>query len=294
MTSLSGLSLHSGSPSTVRAVLRDDDGLGIRFHVPGFPEPLDARNLGSMLRSARRATILTHPETGAVWRTPEHLLAASLFFAAAPLDVHCDTDEPPGLDGSARAWFTALAMAAPASAPHAEYAAGGWMHDGPEGFLRALPAEKFSVESVIERGAFRDSFRLETFGAAPAEVLPARTFIFLRDWASLKRHASAATDGSALLGGTGEESGLLLAESPHEFAQARKEYPTLSGNAFPLLHPAAMRFPHEPARHKILDLLGDLALNGLALPKLRLEIRNGGHALNHLLLERLHHERSHP
>ena len=47
----------------------------------------------------------------------------------------------------------------------------------------------------------------------------------------------------------------------------------------------------EPVRHKILDLLGDLALIGLALPRLRLEIRNGGHALNHLLLEQLLHER---
>ena len=46
----------------------------------------------------------------------------------------------------------------------------------------------------------------------------------------------------------------------------------------------------ELARHKVLDLLGDLALNGLALPKLRLTIRNGGHALNHLLLDRLQGE----
>jgi UDP-3-O-acyl-N-acetylglucosamine deacetylase len=46
----------------------------------------------------------------------------------------------------------------------------------------------------------------------------------------------------------------------------------------------------EAVKHKILDLLGDLALLGLKLPRLRLLVRNGGHALNHLLLERLQHE----
>ena len=56
-----------------------------------------------------------------------------------------------------------------------------------------------------------------------------------------------------------------------------------------LLHPESERMENEAVRHKILDLLGDLALLGFKLPRLRLCIRNGGHALNHLLLERLQH-----
>src|SRR5690606_29121704 len=159
-------------------------GLGVRFLFPGFARPLDARALGSLKRSARRATVLQDPVSGAFLRTPEHMLAASLFFVAAPLDVGCDPDEPPGLDGSARPWFTAFPAAAPAefAAAPREYDAPGWRHDGPEGFLSAEPADRFSVEYVVERGDFRQSFRLESAAAAPAEVFPARTFIFWKEW----------------------------------------------------------------------------------------------------------------
>jgi hypothetical protein len=101
-----------------------------------------------------------------------------------------------------------------------------------------------------------------------------------------------------MLRGAGEDSGILLAESLEEFAAARRTTEStkanpeeLSGNEFPLLHPEHFRLPDEAARHKILDLIGDLALSGqargLALPKLRLTVRNGGHALNHLLLDHL-------
>ncbi|HEX2613179.1 MAG TPA: UDP-3-O-acyl-N-acetylglucosamine deacetylase [Fibrobacteria bacterium] len=281
---ISGRALHSGVPSDVRITPRPDDGLGIRFLFPGFAGPLDARALSTLKRTARRATLLEDPETGATIRTPEHMLAAALFFARAPLDVACDASEPPGLDGSARPWFTALAAAAPAeyAVPPREYdVAKGFRYDGPEGSLLAEPAEHFSVEYTVERGEFRQAFRLESGGAAAAEILPARTFIFWKEWRAL------SLEFSGLLRGAGAESGLLLAETPEEFADARALLPELSGQAFPLLSPETPRYPEEAARHKVLDLLGDLALNGLALPRLRLTLRNGGHALNHLLLNHL-------
>jgi UDP-3-O-acyl-N-acetylglucosamine deacetylase len=275
---LSGPALHSGVPSTVRVVRRPEDGLGIRFSFPGFAGPLDARAVGTLPRSARRATVLEGPG-GAVIRTPEHLLAASLFFAGEPLDITCDAAEPPGLDGSARPWFTAIAAAAEKPGRRPEYAAPGWRHEGPEGFLLAESADWFSVEYTIARGVFRETFRLDAAEAAPSEILPARTFMFWEDF--------RGAHGEGLLAGAGGESGILLAASPGEFAAARAALPESRGNAFPLIHPAAFRMEAEAARHKILDLLGDLALGGLALPKLRLEIRNGGHALNHLLLDHL-------
>jgi UDP-3-O-acyl-N-acetylglucosamine deacetylase len=267
----------------VRVTIRTDDGLGIRFYFPGFAEPLDARSLGTLRRSARRATVLTHPDTGAIVRTPEHLLAAALFFAEEPLDVHCDSEEPPGLDGSARPWFTALAAAAPKSSSKPEYPAAGWRYEGPEGYLHAEPAECFSVDYTLERGSFRETFRLESQAEAPSAVLPARTFIFWSDWNAIVENSGSPS----LLTGAGMDSGLLLAETREEFEAARRLHPEWAGVVFPLLHPQAFRFSAEAARHKVLDLLGDLALNELALPMLRLTIRNGGHALNHQLLNHL-------
>ena len=293
---MSGRALHTGVPSTVRFTLRADDGLGLRFLFPGFAAPLTARDLAGLRRTARRATVLTDPVTGATIRTPEHLLAAALFFARAPLDIACDAAELPGLDGSARPWYTALAAAVPPeyAAPPRQYAAPGWRYEGSEGSLHAEAADHFSVEYTLERGAFCDSFSLTSASAAAAEILPARTFIFWRDWQALTADktpgASAVDPAVALLGGVDAASGLLLAESPDEHARALAGFPENQENPFPLIHPRALRYPEETARHKVLDLLGDLALNvqtPLALPKLRLVVRNGGHALNHLLLDHL-------
>ncbi len=313
---ISGRALHTGTTSTVRVTPRAEDGLGLRFLFPGFPTPLTARDLAVFPRAARRATVLTHPRSGATIRTPEHLLAAALFFAAAPLDIHCDSEEIPGLDGSAAPWFDLLAAAcgehpeagAPRPAPprsgasrdaspsHSSVSCGEyacdllWSHEGPEGTLHAEPAPRFSVRYTLARGEVRETFTLTRSEDAPAQVLPARTFIFWRDWEALTGEHGAP----ALLEGADENSGLLLATSREEFARARPRMPHGSPAGFPLLHPHAFRLPDEAVRHKVLDLMGDLALNGLALPRLRLTVTGGGHALNHLLLDalRAHTERA--
>jgi UDP-3-O-acyl-N-acetylglucosamine deacetylase len=286
---LTGRALHGGGASTVTSTLRPgpDDGLGMRFFFPGFSAPLDFAALGRLRRSARRATVLSEDGAGGAILTPEHLLAAALFFADAPLDVRCDAAEPPGLDGSALPWFDLFRKTAGSGfTPGARERdlAISWAYEGPEGRLTAEPAPRFSVEYALERGDFRSAYALHAVDEAPREVLPARTFIFHRDWKGL----AGARD---LLAGADGDSGLLLAESAEDFAEARAAARSaglgLRGSVFPLLHPESARFADEPARHKVLDLLGDLALGGPALPRLRLRIRNGGHALNHLLLERL-------
>lgn len=309
---LSGRGLHSGRPSTVRVTRRAEDGLGLRFGFPGFPGPLTANDLAALTRTARRATVLTDPRTGAVIRTPEHLLAAALFFATEPLDIACDAEEIPGLDGSAAPWFDLLAAActghredaaaAPSSPPH-RVAPGSaspppylscreydcdltWSHAGREGTLHAEPAPRFSVRYTLERDEFGETYTLESSDAAPAEILGARTFIFWSEWKALRE--TAAGSGAALLQGAHEGSGLLLASSRAEYDEARARAPQLPARNFPLLHPHAFRMKHEAVRHKVLDLMGDLALNGLALPRLRLTVSGGGHALNHVLLDALY------
>ena len=277
---LSGIGLHAGAASTVTATLRPKDNRGLRFLWPGFDAPLEAKDLAGLHRTARRATVLENG-TGGVMRTPEHLLAAALFFADAPLDVRCDAAEPPGLDGSALPFSEILAAAA-GTAPRArEYASGlDWEYDGPEAYLRGRSPPTLSVEYLWVEGDFVLLFDVSSAADAPAHVLPARTFITYRDWMTF-------SGGRDLLAGAGNDSGLLVATTVDEFAEAKKNLPESRGNAFPLVHPDAFRFRDELARHKVLDLMGDLALNGLALPRLRLTIRNGGHALNHLLLDRL-------
>jgi UDP-3-O-[3-hydroxymyristoyl] N-acetylglucosamine deacetylase len=276
--------LHTGSTSRLHIHPRDPDGQGLRFFWPAGP--LTPEALSGWTRRAKRSTYLQAGNESI--RTPEHLLAAALFFAGSPLDVCCDAEEPPGMDGSALPFFQLFSQADPeaVSAPGWRTFASQlhWNHAGPEGTLQAEPAADFSVEYELDRMSLRQHYTLRDPAAALREILPARTFIFYRDW-------RAASQTLGLLQGADAESGLLMAASPEEYGEAKAAFPELRGLGFPLLHPEGFRMDQEPVKHKILDLLGDLALLGLALPRLRLRIRNGGHALNHLLLEQLQHER---
>jgi UDP-3-O-acyl-N-acetylglucosamine deacetylase len=284
---LRGMGVHTGLSSEIRIVKRDGHGdlNGLRFFWPGWREPLGAWDLCLLRRRAQRATVL-EGEQGQIFRTPEHLLAAALFFSEAPLDIHCSACEPPGLDGSAEPFYNALAQVVPEAADSPDFKEYDsqlrWQYEGPEGQLVASPSASFSVFYTWDKPPLNQFFET-TDATTLREVLPARTFILYREWQNARGAAN-------LMAGVNMDSGLLFTESSDEFDAARHNYPEFQGQIFPLLHPENLRLDREPVRHKILDLVGDLALKGLALPRLRLEIRNGGHALNHLLLEQLLHE----
>lgn len=281
---LQGAGLHSGLPSSIHIVQREGTG-GPRFFWLNRSEPLFPGSLADFSRSALRSTILQAGNLEI--RTAEHLLAASIFFHDCPLDIHCDSQEPPGLDGSSLPFFQAFAELFPekSDVPQwREYSSNlRFEHEGSEGLLRTEPAPFFSVEYELDRPPLRQNFHLDSPRIAVNEILPARTFIFSHEWDEAKKQG--------LLKGCGSDSGLLFARNRQEFDAAKSGNSGLKGKIFPLLHPETERMVQEPVKHKILDLLGDLALLDLSLPRLRIQIRNGGHALNHLFLEQLQHER---
>lgn len=280
---LEGPGIHTGEPGRVELIRRGSGPSGIRFRFPGSVQDMPWEHLGGMTRSARRATVLGGVTGGPILHTPEHLLAALLFFSDCPLDVHLQSTEPPNLDGSSLPFRDALARLFPerAAAPvWEEYPSSlSWDHAGPEGSIRVRPAGRFSLDYAWEHGPLRQACSLQSPEEVWSRVLPARTFIFHREW---KRGMEAG-----LLRGAGLESGLLLSEDPEEHAALSADHPEWAGGPFPLLNRPGWRMEGEAARHKALDLLGDLALACPGLPRLEIAIRNGGHALNHLLLDRL-------
>jgi UDP-3-O-acyl-N-acetylglucosamine deacetylase len=278
---LSGAGLHSGLESRLKLTLRE--GVPPREPVFRFPGlgPISPAGLGRLPRTAKRCTQLG--AEGAVIGTPEHLLAAMLFFSRVPLDVECDASELPGLDGSALPFRNALSLLAPAAAAAPEwreYRSGlEWEYHWSYGHIRARPAERFRVRWDLDRKGLRQTFVLDEPAMAFREILSARTFAFHGEWIE----ASAA----GLMAGAGEASGLLLAESEREYAEILDRHPGWMAGPYPLLNQPAWRGENELVKHKILDLLGDLALVDLSLPKADIEIRNGGHFINHLLVGRL-------
>jgi len=280
---LAGAGVHSGRHCRLEIGLRaaDTHSGGPVFSFPGFPGQQTVDDLGRLPRTARWATVLGNvPATVA---TPEHLLAALLFFAEEPISLRADAPELPGLDGSALPYREALARQAPSAArmpAWREYpCALAWEDSWEDGHLSIRPADRFRVRYVLERGPLRQAFGLDDAATAWSEILPARTFTFNGEW----RAALAA----GLMAGAGRDSGLLLAASEAEYREVLSLHPQWEGGGYPLLNQPAWRMPDEPVKHKILDLLGDLALNGLALPRAEIEVRNGGHSAHHRLLARL-------
>jgi UDP-3-O-[3-hydroxymyristoyl] N-acetylglucosamine deacetylase len=197
--------------------------------------------------------------------TVEHLLAALAGTGVSQAVIWVQGEEIPLLDGSALPWVEAIAEAGlvdlgPRSLPPLAGDLPVIERRG-EGFVMALPAPAPQLAAAIEFPHLAIGRQLYSLTLTPerfvAEIAPARTFGF-RDQVEQLR-AAGLIRGGAL------ENALVC-----------------DGDGW--LNPP-LRFADEPVRHKLLDLLGDLALVGL--PCAQVFAYRGSHGLHTALAARL-------
>ena len=207
--------------------------------------------------------------------TPEHLAPVFLLWPHVSFDVNVDgvdvanpVPEIPLMDGSALPFFLALRREAGVPRELSFYDAPvsrQWdLRNAPDqppyGYVRIEPAETFEVEYRLDRPdakGFKSCAALSVYGPEDLYgVFQARTFILEKEYEQARE--------AGLLAGATESCGLLV-KSP--------------------VDKSLYRVPEEPAMHKILDLIGDLSFARPALPKVRVEILNGGHASHHQILK---------
>ncbi|MBR6941993.1 MAG: UDP-3-O-acyl-N-acetylglucosamine deacetylase [Fibrobacter sp.] len=219
--------------------------------------------------------------------SPEHLAPVFLMWPTRRfvVDVACNGEvdqgkvaEVPLMDGSALPFFSTLRRNVGVPEELAFYDApvhAAWdlfrtdvadtvQAQKPYGSVKITPSEAFEVEYILERNengcVFRSAANVSIYSAEDLyNVFAARTFILKNEFDEARK--------AGLLGGVDESCGLLLDNS--EVANA------------------PFRVADEPARHKILDLLGDLCFMKPKLPKVRLEIINGGHLSHRTILEKV-------
>lgn len=251
---VSGIGLHSGE--TVRARLRPRSATGIVFRradLPGAPVLAAAAHC---IASTHHATTLI--ENGVRIGTPEHLLAALWMLGVTHCEVELNGEEVPILDGSAQPWcellrdhLQELDGARPEYSlrePVAIYAREGAVIALPHPTLRITIDVEYGVPYLVPQ-LFGGEVTLPFF---ERELAPARTFT-LQSWIEPLRAA-----------------GLIKGGSPANALGLLPDAPT-----------SPLRFPEEPARHKAVDLLGDVAL--LFAP-------DGGVLRAHLIAVRAGHE----
>ncbi|MGB8952878.1 MAG: UDP-3-O-acyl-N-acetylglucosamine deacetylase [Candidatus Aminicenantales bacterium] len=236
--SLSGVGVHTGRD--VRLILKPSTSGSLIFRrvdLGGMELCPDPRHI-----EAKNSTVLT----GEKFRiqTVEHLMAALYAFGIDSLVVELDRDEVPFLDGSAVPFARAFLQAGVKS-----------LHLKKKCMKILKPftlRDKDASFSFSPDSCLRLSYRIDYFHPAVRkqevslemnaeiflrEIAPARTFGFLRDVDALRRQ------------------GLALGASLDNTI-ALDEKKVVNG---------PLRFPDEFVRHKLLDLLGDLALLGFPL-----------------------------
>ena len=219
-----------------------------------------------MQHSVARTTIYSKPglDRRLSLHSPEHLAPVFLMWPELRFDVQVPElsgkAEIPMMDGSALPFFHALRRIAGAPQALRFYDVPvSFSFDLPRGYAKVSPSDVFEVEYEIMRpDGFASAASLAVYSAEDLySVFSARTFIFEDDY-------KVARD-CGLLGGVDGSCGMLLD------AKSQVRY----------------RMADEPARHKILDLLGDIAFVCPALPKVRIQILNGGHFVHHQIMEKL-------
>lgn len=255
LVKIEGTGLHSGRPVTV-TIKPAAPGAGIVFVREGKKIPATIEHL----KETRRGTTL---EANNCWQglaVVEHFLSAAYGIGVYDLEVEVEGDELPAMDGSALPWVEAIEKL--------EHRARNTEHrtlklpikiaEG-DASLEALPYNGFKVKFVVEfEGIGRQEFTFDAQKQNYKEsIAPARTFGYLEEYESLKARGLAL--GASL------ENALVLNKNGY------------------VNQP---RFPDEVVRHKVLDLIGDLALLGRPLDAEIKAVRSG-HKLNAKLVRRI-------
>lgn len=289
----SGVGLHTGANAHVTVCPAPADH-GVVFVRDRQRIPALAEFVGD----TTRCSTLTAGDT--VIHTVEHLMAALYALGVDNAEIHIDGPEPPALDGSALPFVEGLLAAGvkQQDRPPKELVLREtiWVRDGDRHVL-AFPLDRLTVVASVDfqrpwagpqsfcyslEGPQRSFEAMQLVGAAsgtvaamlpplrqPAleggtplsvfmeELAPARTFCF-EDWIAPLKQAGLGTGGSL------ENTLVLFDHGPS----------------------SPMRFPDELARHKTLDLLGDLALVGGRLRAGVVAIK-AGHSLHVAAVDRI-------
>lgn len=280
--SFQGVGLHTGNSSTITfCPAKADTGyVFVRADLADRNEiPADV----DYVTDISRGTTLT--KDGASIHTVEHVLAALVGLEIDNCIIELTANEPPVGDGSAQPFAQCLIEAGfKEQNLNRLYVdvdrAINYTNEDKEVELAAVPNEDFRATVMVD-------YRNPALGSQHAmlfkksefanQFAPARTFCFLSEVEMLRREG--------LIKGGNLDNAIVIVDK--EFDQSEMDAMAkrlgIEGSVVlgstGVLNNGSMRFPNEPARHKLLDLIGDLALVGYPI-KAHILAARPGHASN--------------
>ncbi len=260
------MGLHSGAPVRLR-ILPAPAGSGIVFRRTD----LDGYDVEAVSRNVARVSYATSlMKRGVLISTTEHLLSACIGTGVDNAIVELDNLELPILDGSAQPFVELIQKAGIRKQRRARtylrMRRGLELREGNK-FIGVYPSDTYSVSYTIDFPhplIGRETFRVDlSDGNYLSEIASARTFGFL--------HEAEAMRQQGLIRGASADNAIVL---------------TRDGVMNPPL-----RFRDEFVRHKVLDLIGDLALLGKQILG-NVVADRAGHAMHTALVSRILRDRS--
>lgn len=278
---ISGQGLHTGHQINLTFKPADVNS-GILFKrtdIQGFnPVKLTA----SDVYDTSRGTSLC--KNGADFKTVEHLLAALSGMGIDNIIVEMDTDETPILDGSSQKYVDLLNTAGivdqKIEKTYLNITEEIRYVDDEKGIeLIALPNDDFQISVMVDYNSqiiAAQHAELNHITDFISEIAPCRTFVFLHELQYLIAH-------NLVKGGDVDNAVVFVESMPDENTlkqlAAFFNRSNIKVSEHSVLNNTNLRFENEPARHKLLDLLGDLSLVGMPL-KAKIIAKKPGHSSN--------------
>ena len=278
---ISGVGIHSGA--TVNMVLKPaDPNTGIIFKRVDLPKtPSVKADIDNVVDTTRSTTIEAN---GARVGTIEHLMAALVGNQLDNVLIEINGPEVPILDGSSEPFSEAIKRAGieQQNAPRIYYTLQhniSFVDEQKKVEMVALPADEFRINTLID-------FNSPVLGTQHAalkhltqfneEVAPCRTFCFFHELEYLVDHN--------LIKGGDINNAIVVVDQPVTSEQVQRisrifKKDDVKVNEGGILNNLDLRFPNEPARHKLLDVVGDLALVGVPF-KAHIIANRPGHSSN--------------
>jgi UDP-3-O-[3-hydroxymyristoyl] N-acetylglucosamine deacetylase/3-hydroxyacyl-[acyl-carrier-protein] dehydratase len=289
-TTFTGIGLHTGNTCTITFKPAPPDS-GIRFVRTDLEgQPWVMADIDHVV-DISRGTTLQHGE--AKVHTVEHVLAALAGLQIDNMCIELDANEPPIGDGSAKPYVDCLLKVGIENQEVDKFYLEidtPMLYSEPERGvdLVVAPSDDFRITFMIDYKNPALGTQYTTLVDLEKEFVnefaPARTFCFLSEIEMLK--------GQGLIKGGGLDNAIVFYDSDKgqvEVDRIRNAL-DLKGEAFVgetgIINDIKLRFPNEPARHKTLDLLGDLFLIGAPIKGHVLAARSG-HSANVALAKKM-------
>lgn len=278
---LSGVGLHTGAEVTM-TMKPANPGFGIRFQRIDLPEKPVVKADADLVVDTSRGTTIEH--NGARVSTIEHTLAALVGMGVDNVLIELNGPEVPIMDGSAREFIDAIDSVGiqEQEAKRVVYAIDQNIHyyDPVKNVdMLAVPSSDYQITTLIDFNSAvlgTQHASLKHISEFRDEIAPCRTFCFLHELEYL-------LDNNLIKGGDVSNAIVVVDKvvSPEELERLAKVFnkKKIEVKHEGILNNIQLHFPNEPARHKLLDIVGDLALIGHPI-RAHIIANRPGHASN--------------